>query len=295
VVERGRLQLLDAEVVRRQLTTSQFSSFGRNIPVDGSPSSRQLTFALSNPTDRETAAHELVRTYSPPSYADPWECIQDYERVQRYTAEHPKQASQAISTAGYLPRSRIRSWVDSDGRPDCYRGLQTARENGWLVEYWTVTPRGLDQLAAWLFASGSINDAWVPLFVADTEMEIERLRSAAQDAGVSLTSTREDEDRPLEWRPRRDGSVLGRVLHTWIGVRGDKSSKTMQFPRYPQYARRDIARDFIRIYVNLRAVERDDRPDERIQIMEDRSDAYRRDLVALLERVVDSGAVRGDS
>jgi hypothetical protein len=263
--------------------------------MDDSPSNKPATFMLSNPTDRQTAAQELVRTYSPPSYADPWECIQDYERVQRYTAEHPNQGSQAVSTAVDLPRSRIRSWVDSDGQPDCYRGLQAARDREWLVDEWTDTARGLNQLAAWLLASGSINDVWVPLFVADTDAEIERLRSAAQDAGVALTATREAEDRPLEWRPRSDASVLGRILHTWTGVKGDKSSKTMQFPRYPQYARRDIARDFTRIYVNLRAVKRNDRPDTRIQLMEDRSEAYRRDLVALLERVIDSDAIRGGS
>lgn len=251
---------------------------------------------LSTPTDPDTAKRELVRTYDPPGYADPWECVEDFDRVQRYTAEHPNQGSQAVSTALDLPRGRIRGWVESDGRPDCYRGLQTALVNDWIVDDWTETARGLNQLAGWLLASGSINDNWVPLFVADTDTEIEQLQDAFDLGGVAPMETRNDPDRPREWRPTTDASVLGRVLHTWSGVRGDKSQTVMQFPRYPAFAPIGIAREFATIYVNLRGTHREDRSTPLLQLQERRSDAYREAFVDLLKRVVsDSDDVRGNS
>lgn len=250
---------------------------------------------LDTPTDTAAAKRALVRTYQPPGYADPWECIQDYERVQRYHAEHPNKGSQAVSTALDLPRSRIRPWLNGS-QPDCYRGLQTALTNDWIIDDWHDTARGLNRLAAWLLASGSINETWVPLFIAEDDAVIERLRAATHTAGVALSSTREDDGRPLEWRPRRDASVLGRVLHTWTGIRGDKSPGVMQFPQYPQFVRQDVARAFAETYVSLRAVARDDTADARLQIQEDRSKRYRESLVELLQRVVtDASDVRGGS
>ncbi|WP_011322698.1 hypothetical protein [Natronomonas pharaonis] len=104
---------------------------------------------LSNSVDTDTAKRSLVETYDPPNYDDPWDAVEDYERVQRYTAKHPQQGSQAVSTAVDLPRGRIRSWVDGDGMPDCYRCLQTALENGWILNGWEDdTARSMTTLAA---------------------------------------------------------------------------------------------------------------------------------------------------
>lgn len=77
-------------------------------------------------------------------------------------------------------------WVESDGRPDCYHGLQTTLVNDWIDDDWTERARGLNQLAAWLLASGPINENWVPLFVADTDVETEQLQNASGLTGVAL-------------------------------------------------------------------------------------------------------------
>jgi hypothetical protein len=42
---------------------------------------------IADPTDSDAAKKALVRTYNPPAYADPWDCITDYERVQQAAAE----------------------------------------------------------------------------------------------------------------------------------------------------------------------------------------------------------------
>lgn len=68
------------------------------------------------------------------------------------------------------------------------------------------------------------------------------------------------------------------------------------FPRYPRYASIDVAETFVETYLLHRGHVRRDRPESRIQVMATRSDWFRRDLVALLERVdYDPDDVRGDS
>jgi hypothetical protein len=250
---------------------------------------------LENPTDTAAAKRALVRTYDPPAYADPWDCVEDFERVQREAAKHPNKGSAALSSVVELPRSRIRPWMDG-GRPDCYRGLQTALSNGWLLEEWDRRGRGLNCLAAWLLSSGGIDKRGVATWIADTGGERDALEHYADVAGIRLVRTREDDDRPDEYRPDADASVLGRVLSTWTGLRGDKD-RTVRFPRYVSFAPDAVARDFCRVYVAQRGIEGggDSREPFR-QVVATRSEAFREDLLAQLRRVVDDpDAVRGDS
>jgi hypothetical protein len=255
---------------------------------------------LENPTDTAAAKRTLVRTYNPPAYADPWDCVEDFERVQQAAAKHPNKGSAALASVVDLPRGRIRPWLDG-GRPDCYRGLQTALSNGWMLDEWDTVGRALNCLAAWTLSSGGINDRWVPQWVADTGAEFNALERYAEAVGVSLIQTRTDDTttpdgtrRAAEYRPNTDASVLGRVLSTWTGLQGDKD-RTVRFPRYVRFAPDEVARDFCRVYVAQRGIEREHgRPF--IQIAATRSEAFRRDLLAQIRRVVDEpDAVRGDS
>lgn len=251
---------------------------------------------LADPTERDTTVRELARTYNPPGYADPYDCVQDYRRVQRYTAEHPRQGSQAVSSAVNLPRERIRGWVDSDARPDCVHAIETAEAHGWLIDDWTSpVADGLNTLAAWLLASGSLTtETYQPHWIANDNAD--RLRESARAVDVTLTRQGRDDGRPPEWVPREDGVVLGRLLHLWTGLRGDKSSDATRFPRYPEYVPKHVARHFAQVYVENRAIERSDTTDRRLQIQEHRNPAYREQLVALLQRVVtDPSHIRGDS
>lgn len=251
---------------------------------------------LESPTDTDAAKKALVRTYRSPSYADPWDAVLDYERVQTAAAKHPAKKSSALSRVVNLPRQRIRAWVDGDGTPDCYRSLQTALDRGWIIDSWTSErARGLNELAAWTAASGSIDEAWRVSFVADPQ-HVERLEAAASRAGIRLRSTRDDPHRPPEWTPRENVCVLGRVLHTWTGFRGDKSRETTRFPRYPFFSPREVAREFCATYVRLRGTERADQPHPYVQVQEARTASYRESFVELLERVVsDAENIRGDS
>lgn len=242
--------------------------------------------------------HEFIRTYSPPTYEDPVDAVEDYERVKEYTAAHPQKKSHAVSNSIDLPRERIRSWVDGDGMPDCYRGLQTALSNDWIVEEWNnETAEALNCLAAWILSSGSINDRWEPTFTTDeNDEEIAALRSYATAAGVRIKRTREpDDDRPPEWKPTKDAAVLGRVLYTLSQVKGDKSREDVDFPEYLNEAPDHIVQAFAQVYVQQRGTVREDRNNE-IQIIADRHDGFRRALKRTLQRVVDDpDDIRGEA
>lgn len=250
---------------------------------------------LADPTATDEAKRELVRTYNPPSYPDPWDAVQDYERVIAYKAKYPNKGSQAVSSALNLPRGRIRPWIDKGAQPDCYRGLQAALDNNWIIDDWGQDKaRALNCLASWLLSSGSIDDRWVSKFVTDNDQhEIDTLRRYARAADVELELTRpDDESRPMEWQPTANASVLGRVLYTWTGLRGYKTAELVRFPEYPQFAPQNIVKDFLRIYIRQRGVNRTDKG-EFIQITAKRSDAFRDSLAEYLERVVsDTDAIR---
>ena len=232
---------------------------------------------LANPVRSNQLRKAFARTYNHPTYDDPHDAMQDYERVQKKAAAHPNKGSSALSSIVELPRGRIRSWIDGDGMPDCYRGLQVVQSNNWIIDSWEQeVARGLNCLAAWILSSGGINENFVPTFVAEPGDEYESLSDYASSAGVRLERTREsDEDRPPEWLPRSNASVLGRLIYTWIGVKGDKSRDKVEFPVYLQEAPDTIVRDFVQIYVQQRGVYRDDRG-EYIQISVNRTDSFRR-------------------
>jgi hypothetical protein len=248
---------------------------------------------LANPTDTAAAKRALVRTYNPPAYADPWDCVEDFERVQQEAAKHPNKGSAALASVVDLPRGRIRPWMEG-ARPDCYRGLQVALEHDWLLESWdSDTARALNELAAWVCASGSIDSNFAAYFVVEPAL-VDRFQQVAADANLSVRRTRDDPDRPPEWTPTEHQTVFGRVLHTWTGVQGDKSALATQFPRYPQFAPDDIAAVFAATYVRLRASETDRYDGPAVTLQEDRSKRYYRNLRSLLERVVeDPDEIRG--
>lgn len=256
---------------------------------------------LADPTNTDTAKRTLVSTYNSQSYADPWDAVEDYERVQEAAAKYPEKGSQALSTVVELPRSRIRTWVDDGGMPDPYRALQTALDRGWLVESWdSDEARALNVLAAWVLASGSVDERWVPSFVVDDEIEREMLKAIGHTLDIQFDFLRSSSaTRPSELRPVRDASVLGRVLYTWTGVRGDKSPRETVFPVYLDSVPQSIAADFARIYVQLRHTDRTDELSQRnpfLQIQADRTDSFRRALASLLRRVVsDPSAIRATS
>lgn len=231
------------------------------------------------------SARDLADTYNSQSYESAWQAVEQYQRVIDYTADHPGKGSSAVANALDLPRSRIRSWVDADGRPDPVRGIETAHSHDWLPI--TTDSNRLDSWAratAWLLSSGSIDTTrHVPMFVADSTIEQNRLDSLLDHLDVSTRTVHADsDDRATEATPSEHASVLGRLM-VCLGVHaGRKTSESdITLPAFLSDAPADARCAFAREYVHQRGC----RDGERIRFREERPRQYLRSLADLLRDV----------
>ncbi|MBX0297868.1 hypothetical protein [Haloarcula nitratireducens] len=252
---------------------------------------------MNDPTDKDALIESFAGTYNSSSTASSWELVQQYQRVLEYTSKNPNKGSSAVASALNLPRSRIRSWVDGDGRPDAVRGIQRAESHGLLDLSWEgQTLRSLTTLVAWIFSGGSINEVYVPSFaLSGGDRDI--VESALEDLGAGWTEFNAGEsDRVTELRPTEDASVLGRLLLTLGAPLGAKNRETdLQLPRYLHDAPEELRLLFARTYIGNRATDRADRPKTPIQLAEKRSPVFREELRSFFESLVGEGEVRGEA
>jgi len=244
------------------------------------------TEQASEPPDRATRA--FVDSYDSRSYADPWEAVLDYRRVQRYRAEHPDAGRHAVGTALDLPPSRVRGWLNG-GRPDAVRGYEHARDRGWLpFEVDSAVGAGLTVLLAWVYAGGSIAaQHYVPYFaVGDTE-ERGLLERAGDAADADLQVAREEEaGRADEYR---GPTVLGRALAALGAPAGEKhADAVVTLPAVVQNGPERTRERFVATYLMLRAQHETTGNKDRLRFREARSERYLRSLAALLGDVLDA-------
>jgi len=225
----------------------------------------------------------LARTYDGGAYADPWETAQEYHEVTRYASKHPNKGSQAVSTATETPRSRIRTWIDDGGAPDVVRGLEMARDYGWLkATYDDAEFQGLNRLVANVFSGGSIAAQYYqPSFALADGDDDARVIDALELAGVEYTVVGDREGRADEARPTDDGSVLGRVLAALGAPVGPKADQRLELPDYLTDGPADVREQFVRAYLANRA-----QPNNNIlQLREERNRDYLESLAGLIEDV----------
>ena len=137
---------------------------------------------------------DLARTYTTKSYPDPWQAVEDYQRVLEYIAENPQKGSSAVSSALELPRGRVHPWMNGS-RPAPVRAVQIAEGQEWLP----LTTEEDDavwftELVAWIFSRGSITEAdYSPSFVCSSESEQSRLGTVFDKLDIAYDIYRETE------------------------------------------------------------------------------------------------------
>lgn len=233
------------------------------------------------------SAPALARTYSHPSYADPWECVQDYQRVLEYTGARPDAGSTAVASAIDLPRSRIRPWM-AGSRPDCVRAIQVAESREWLSnDMESPVFRGLNVFLAWILSGGCLNSDWyVPYFVVNDDDDVDLLYRATEVVDVDLDTTRSaSSQRSMELRPLEHASVLGRVLYLLGGPVGEKNADSdVSLPSFLPSAPEIVRQEFAAIYVSNRGTVLEDR-NGAVRIREERSRGYLRSLARFFREV----------
>ncbi len=235
----------------------------------------------------------IAATYNTPGYADPMDAVADFEQYRREWGSS-ELGSSAVATRMELPRGRIRSWQDG-AKPDVVRGIETAREHGWLeCAVDSETFRALNRLVAAVYSGGSISaDTFVPAFSAPDDLVESQLQDDLETIGAGYQVALSNSGNVEELRPATSRSVLGRVLVALGAPAGEKTT----LDRLPAYlygdsSTSDIRSDFVRVYVANRAVSRENR--DFLQIREERSDRYLDSVAALIRDVTDVEVWRGE-
>lgn len=238
----------------------------------------------------EPTPRSLARTYSDRVYPDPWEKVEDYQRVQAYAAEHPNAGRTAVGNALELPPSRVRGWLNG-GQPDPVRGIETASANGWLEPECDVAG-ALVELLAHVLAGGSINETFVPAISTGRRVDREAIEDAFAAVGVDTRRRHADTDgRATELYPATDASVLGRCLVVMGAPHGVKTGLDA-VPPIVWESPDPIRRRFVEVYVAHRGVHFETKATTRIQ--EERPASYLKDLHNLIGECVEGNVSRGE-
>ncbi|MDB2293678.1 hypothetical protein PM085_15580 [Halorubrum ezzemoulense] len=238
----------------------------------------------------EPTARSIARTYSDRVYPDPWQKVEDYQRVQAYAAEHPNAGRTAVGTALELPAGRVRPWLNG-GRPDPVRGIETASANGWLDPECDMAG-ALVKLLAHVLAGGSINETFVPAITIGRRVDREAIEAAFAAVGVDTHCRHANSDgRATELYPATDASVLGRCLVAMGAPQGAKTALDA-VPAVVWESPKSIRRRFVEVYVAHRGLHFETKATTRIQ--EERPKSYIVDLHKLISESVSSHVSYGE-
>lgn len=237
----------------------------------------------------EPTARALARTYSDRVYPDPWEKVEDYQRVQAYSAEHPTAGRTAVGRALDLPPERVRGWING-GQPDPVRGINTASGYDW-IEPDDKMAGVLVELLAHTLSGGSIDENFVPAISTGRRVDCSMIVTAFEAAGVGAKSRHADSDRrATEVYPSPDASVLGRCLVTMGAPRG-KKTPLEAVPSIVWNSPEPLRRRFVECYVRHRGIHFETKATTRIQ--EERPESYITDLYELINESVSHQITRG--
>ena len=236
----------------------------------------------------------LARTYNTPSYADPFESVEDYKRVMEYASKHPNKGSSAISSQLELPRGRVRPWVENNSKPDPVRAIEAAREYGWLeCSFGDPEFTALNTLVANVFSGGSIAERnYETSFALNHRGEDSHVFDALELAGVDYQVVGDRDGRADEVRPTEHETVLGRVLAILGAPVGPKTEQHLSLPGYLSSAPTDVREQFVFAYLENRAVEQTGK--DTLTIREQRNRDYLESLAELIESVAGGGVKLGE-
>ncbi|WP_435364548.1 hypothetical protein [Haloarchaeobius sp. DYHT-AS-18] len=237
---------------------------------------------------------DLADTFPTQRGLTAWDRVEEYREVMSYASKHPNKGSSAISTALEVPRGRIRPWLDSDSKPDPVNAIDHAHELGWLdIAPGTDKASGLVKLVAWIYSGGSISaQDYRPTFAVRSSfggpdnIDLTVLETAFDELGAEPAVVQRENGRATEVRPGSDAVLLGRLLAAAGAPVGDKNESTsITLPDWLPDVFKFHQREFCRIYLLNRAVEREGRPNHRFCIAEERPDAYHQELAEFFETV----------
>ncbi|RQG87042.1 hypothetical protein EA462_15490 [Natrarchaeobius halalkaliphilus] len=230
----------------------------------------------------------LAATYDGGYHENSWEVVKQYRKAIKYASKH-NAGSSATASALEIPRGRLRTWIDGDGKPDPVRGIETARDYGWLeCSYEDSVFAGLNVLVANVFSGGSIAEQYYqPSFALNHRKEDSHVFDAFELAGIECEIIDDRGDHGDEVRPAEHGTVLGRTLSSLGAPVGSKSNHHLELPEYLGGAPETVRERFVYAYLENRAIKHDKK--QTLTVREDRNRAYLNALADLIDDVAGGG------
>ncbi|AZH24802.1 hypothetical protein [Haloplanus aerogenes] len=226
----------------------------------------------------------LAETYDPETG---WETVQQYREAKRLADNQPTIARAEIARQVGRPPSAVRGWLAEGKIPRVVKGLNTARDRGWIgIEETAERFRALNQLVAWIFSGGGLrSDAFVPVFSVDDQLTLATIHQLLREVNVSYRIREQDDpDRHLEIIPKDGASILGRVLTILGAPKGVKARKDqLTLPSYLTDTDNAHRRDFLRIYVLNRGRELANQETAGVHLYGLNSPSYCQELKELIE------------
>lgn len=239
----------------------------------------------------------LLRTYNPKGYADPTEQLHDYQRVQRYIGQNPNAGRNKIGNALELPPERVRGWMN-DTKPDSVRGVETARDYGWLdLEPDTRRGRAFAELFIGIYACGGISARTkVPGWTTASSESDQRLWTALDRLGGDPTHRHaEASGRPPELTLSNSASVFGRCLIAAGAPVSDKNADSVgPLPSWLLNAGTETRRRAAELYLLERSTTYPDKATVTFQ-MNNRTHAYKTSLARLFRSLTDEKITVGQN
>jgi len=239
-------------------------------------------------------AQAFAYTYSPPSYPDPTTLLDDYERVMEYASKHPDHGRTRVGRAVELPPSRVRTWIEG-GKPDAVRGVETAREHGWL-DATLHGPVGdaFAVLAAGIYTCGSIDsDRIVPAWNPSTKIASHLITHALDVVGTGFRLRHGSAtERPTEIIPATDASVFGRILVS-LGVPQGDFTMVESLPDWVDQAATSTRQTLALLWICERATVHQHKDTLVIQA-KSRGTLYQRTVASLIREIVDGTVTSTD-
>jgi len=245
-------------------------------------------------TDPHVVRTAFLNTYADPDDIHPLQQFEQYERVQAFREHNPNAGRATIGDTLDIPRGRVQGWVYDGTKPTGYEALQTVEGRGWLDLDWdSEQVTGLNELVAWIFSGGTINDGYTPVFNIEPETKsvcIEALeRTGISDYSEGETNPDGGKSSPVV-RVHSLQTVFGRLLVALGAPQGSKASQQYGLPCYLTVAPEDIRERFAGIYLLNRGVHYPDRG--RVVIREERTVPYLESLTGFFRSLTTAGVRR---
>lgn len=203
-----------------------------------------------------------------------------------YASKHPDHGRIRVGKAVDIPPSRVRAWINGS-KPNAVRGVETAREHGWLdTTLHDAIGDAIAVLAAGIYTCGSIDSGrLVPAWNPSTQIASQLITHALGTVETGGKLRHDDTTtRTTEIIPATDASIFGRVLVS-LGVPHGDFTMVESLPDWVEQASNATRQTLALLWVCERATVHENKDTLVIQ-GQSRGEFYQQAVATLIREIV---------